>query len=184
AVAWVVGCGWLAIRLHEWVLRLRVPGQRLIEAGEGLQRTFGNAAQTAGRVPFVGGELSGALGHGSDAGAVMVDAGRSQIDAVDYSATGLAVAVIVLGLLPVLWYGLRCRLRYARVASAAVAMRAQAPELLALRALTTQPVRRVLAISADPAAAWRRGEPETIDRLAAVQLASLGLRPRRDTAVP
>ncbi|MDQ2709292.1 MAG: hypothetical protein M3Z25_17400 [Actinomycetota bacterium] len=32
--------------------------------------------------------------------------------------------------------------------------------LLALRALTTVPVRRLRAVSADPAAAWRRNDPD------------------------
>jgi hypothetical protein len=177
AVAWVAACWWFAMLLREWVLELRAPGQRLVDAGGALQRTFGGAAQSASRVPFVGTDLSGALGHGTDAGQVMVDAGRSQIDAVGYAATGLTAAVVVLGLLPVLWYALRLRLRYARAASAAVAMRARDPELLALRALSTQPVRRLLAVSAEPAAAWRAGDTETVGRLAALHLGSLGLRP-------
>src|SRR5205823_2108528 len=113
-LAWVGGLVWLAMRLRESVLTLRVPGQRLIDAGGGLQRTFGSAAQTARQMPFVGTDLSGALGRGTDAGHVMIEAGQSQIDAVDYGAAGLSVAVVVLGLVPVLAYWLPRRLRYAR----------------------------------------------------------------------
>jgi hypothetical protein len=180
AVGWIAACWWAAMRLRDWTLGLRAPGQRLVDAGGTLQHTFGGAAQTAGRVPFVGHDLAGALGNGTDAGQVMIDAGRSQMDAVQAAATGLAIAVVVLGLVPVLWYAFRRRLRYARAASAAASMRADAPDLLALRALGTQPVRRLLAVDGDPAAAWRRGDPEAIDQLAGLHLAALGLRPRRN----
>jgi hypothetical protein len=178
AVTWIVASVWLAMSLRDAILTLRAPGQRLIEAGEGLQHTFASTAQAASRVPFVGNDLAGALGRGTEAGQVMISAGHSQITAVEYSAIGLAVAVIVLlGLLPVLRYWLPSRLRYVRAATAAAAMRTQAPELLALRALTGLPIRRLLGVCTDPAGDWRRGQQDAIDRLAALQLASFGLRP-------
>jgi hypothetical protein len=48
-----------------------------------------------------------------------------------------------------------------------------------VRALTHQPLHRLAAISEDPAAAWCEQDTETVDRLAALELASLGLRPNR-----
>lgn len=178
AVTWIVASVWLAMALRDLILTLRAPGQRLIEAGEELQRTFSSAAQTASRVPFVGNDLSGALGRGTDAGQVMISAGHSQITAVEYSAIGLELTVIVLlGLLPVLRYWLPNRLRYARAATAAAAMRTRAPELLALHALIGISTRRLLDVCTDPAGDWRRGGVESTDKLAALQLASLGLRP-------
>jgi hypothetical protein len=49
-------------------------------------------------------------------------------------------------------------------------------DLLALRAITRRPARRLLAVSPDPAAAWRRDDREIVHRLAALELAALGLR--------
>jgi hypothetical protein len=52
-------------------------------------------------------------------------------------------------------------------------------DLFALRALAHQPLHRLAVISDDPAAAWRERDPATVRRLAALELASVGLRPER-----
>ena len=53
-------------------------------------------------------------------------------------------------------------------------------DLLALRAMTNRPVRRLLRVSPDPAAAWRRDDREVVHALAALELRSLGMKaPRR-----
>jgi hypothetical protein len=46
----------------------------------------------------------------------------------------------------------------------------------ALRALNSQPLRRLLSISADPATAWRDHDPQAMNQLAALELRTLGLR--------
>ncbi|GDY31785.1 hypothetical protein [Gandjariella thermophila] len=185
-VAWLAVSCWAAIQVRDWVLGLRDPGLRLTQAGADLQHTFTSTAQHAGKVPLVGGPLSDALGHGADAGQVMIDAGQRQIAVVDDSAVALAAAVVVFGVVPVLWWWLPRRLRYARAAGAAKLMRERDPELLALRALTALPARRLLAISAEPAAAWHRGETAVTEKLAAAHLAALGLRlpPKARATVP
>src|SRR6266545_1699921 len=48
--------------------------------------------------------------------------------------------------------------------------------VLALRALATQPLRRLSAVDDDPVAAWRQGDPETVAALADLELRRLGLR--------
>ncbi|MGQ0576816.1 MAG: hypothetical protein ACT4RN_21835 [Pseudonocardia sp.] len=73
------------------------------------------------------------------------------------------------------------RLRYARRARAALAVRAIDADLLALRALARMDLRRLRAVAPDPAAAWRRDDRDVVHRLAALELRSLGLRaPARD----
>jgi hypothetical protein len=52
-------------------------------------------------------------------------------------------------------------------------------DLLALRALVSQPLERLTRIDPDVAEAWRRGEGATVDALAAQELRRLGLRSRR-----
>jgi hypothetical protein len=51
-------------------------------------------------------------------------------------------------------------------------------QLLALRALTNRPARRLTAISADPVGGWRHEDPFTIQALAALELRSAGITMR------
>jgi hypothetical protein len=82
--------------------------------------------------------------------------------------------MVVLGWLPL-------RLRWIRRATLAASLRARPSgrDLLALRALTRQPLRRLVAIHPDPATAWRDGENAAMESLAALELRTLGLRPHR-----
>lgn len=178
-LAWVIAWAWVAVQTRAQVLRLQAPGERLVEAGNGVRGAFDGAADSARRVPLVGDDLAGALGGGSGAGRSIADAGRAQIEAVAALASGLAIGIAALALVPVLLGWLPLRLRYARAAAAGAAMRASDPDLLALRALVGLPARRLLRVCDDPAAAWRAGDPAVVDRLAELQLAELGLRGRR-----
>ncbi|HEV7384427.1 MAG TPA: hypothetical protein VGN89_06075, partial [Phenylobacterium sp.] len=49
-------------------------------------------------------------------------------------------------------------------------------DLLALRALATQPLKRLLKVDPEIAALWRRGDPEAVEALARLELRALGLR--------
>ncbi|WP_406689748.1 hypothetical protein REH65_27735 [Saccharopolyspora sp. ID03-671] len=176
AIGWVAAFWWLADRTEAAVLELRAPGHRMIEAGGGLRTTFTDAARTASDVPFVGDDLAGALGRGTSAGDVLVDAGGRVLEVIDLTAGAVSVAIVALSLIPVLAVWLPRRIRYARAAGQAVAMRAQGPDLLALRALTELPHRRLKRVGREPAMAWREGDSEVIAQLAGMRLASLGLR--------
>jgi hypothetical protein len=72
---------------------------------------------------------------------------------------------------------LRLRLRWIRRASCRVsaAERERGRDLLALRALARQPLRRLRAIHPDPVSAWRAGDTSTLDALAGLELRTLGL---------
>jgi hypothetical protein len=54
------------------------------------------------------------------------------------------------------------------------------PALFALRALTNRPLRQLHRVHPDPARAWRAGDPAATAALAELELAALGLRPRRN----
>lgn len=177
AVAWCAVFAWLAHRAYLAVLEWRAPGLRMIDAGRDLDRTMGDAARTASRVPLVGDDLAGALDRGTAAGAMLTDAGRTQVDAVSSGALAAAGLVVLLALIPLVRWWLLPRIAYARAATAAQELRTAAPDLLALRALSTVPCRELRAVHEDPAAAWREGSGAVIDGLAALHLARLGLRP-------
>jgi hypothetical protein len=72
------------------------------------------------------------------------------------------------------------RVRWIRRATAAVGLRegTAGRDLLALRALATQPLRRLAAIDPDPVGAWRSGDESTVEALARLELRRLGVRLR------
>lgn len=176
AIAWVVG--WILIGrfVYNLVTRLQGPAEAIGQAGTFIGDTFGRAAESTDGLPLIGDRLAEALGTGTSAGASLAAAGQAQSETVATMALGLAVVIAVIGILPMLTLWLPLRLRYARAAGSALAARAIDSDLLALRALTTKPVRKLVAVDPDPAAAWRSGNAAAIDRLAALELAELGLR--------
>jgi hypothetical protein len=179
AVGWIWLTVWVARTVHDFVLALQGPARTLAGAGESVRAAFENAARTASTVPFVGDDLARALGTGTGAGDSLVSAGREQIEAIARIAFGTTVATVLLGAMPVLFLWVPLRLRYARLARSAVTARAVDSDLLALRAITRRPVRRLMRVAPDPAASWRRDERPVVHALAALELRSLGLRAPR-----
>ncbi|MEU7480666.1 hypothetical protein AB0A63_32145 [Lentzea sp. NPDC042327] len=175
AVGWVALWIWVATTVHDWVLELRAPGDGLVSAGVSIRDVFTNAAGKARGVPFVGEDLSGALGNGTKAGETLTDAGNAQIGVVQDSAFWLAAALVVVPVLFLLITWLPVRLRYARRAAGVARLRDK-PDLLALRALTSLSPRQLAKFGGDPAVAWRTGDTDVIDELARRELASLGVR--------
>jgi hypothetical protein len=172
AWAWAEAAAWL----YRLVMRLAVPGQRLEDAGRGLSDNLTGAGNKVGELPG-GGAIGAPLRRAAAAAAGVADAGADQQAAVGDLATVLGVLTVVVpvGLVLLVWLPLR--LRWIRRASAAARLRADVPgrDLLALRALTRQPLRRLTAIDPEIATAWRRGDPDAVRRLADLELGALGL---------
>lgn len=178
-IAWVVLCVNIAIAAHELIQRLQVAARTLSGAGDSIRTVFDDASRTAGQVPFVGEALAGALGAGTGAGTSLADAGRQQAEVINTVAVASAVGIVAVAALPIVVVWLVVRIRYARAARSAVRVRTVDSDLLALRAMTHLPVRRLLTVSPDPAAAWRRDDRDVVHRLAALELRGLGLRAPR-----
>jgi len=177
-LTWVAVVVSLAIALHDLVLSLQGPGRDLGAAGAGVRDTFSGAAQTASGVPFVGDDLAGALSGGTRAGDSLVTAGEQEIAAVDALASGLAWAVVLLAVLPVLAVWVTLRARWMIAARAVIVLRdgVYDADLLALRALTLGSPRRLARRVPDAADGWRRGDPHVLARLADLELGRLGLQ--------
>ncbi|HWN32842.1 MAG TPA: hypothetical protein VNP03_08855 [Pseudonocardia sp.] len=179
ALGWLAGFGFAAEQGRALMLRLQAPATGLTNAGTGISDAFAGAARTAAKVPFVGAQLAAALDTGRAAGQSLAGVGEGQLSTIASLATGTAVLVAMVGTLPVLVLWLPLRIRYARLAGAAVACRDRNADLLALRALTSVPVRRLRAVTEDPASGWRRNDPEVVRALAGLELRRLGLRAPR-----
>lgn len=178
AIAWI----WFASWVFDLVNKLAVPGQKLESGGSSLSSSMADAGQRAGGVPLIGDALSTPFDAASRASASVAGAGQDLQDAVRDVAWLLAILIVVLAVGSVVLVWLPLRLRYLRQAGAAAKLRDANPDtdLFALRALVNQPLSALVKVDPDPAAAWRRGDPPLVARLAELELRRWGLRGRSD----
>ncbi|RSM44677.1 hypothetical protein DMA12_16060 [Amycolatopsis balhimycina DSM 5908] len=177
ALLLVVLAVWLGTSVYDQVMKLRAPGDGLVDAGTGLRGTFDSAANTAGGIPFVGNALAKALHGGSAVGNKFADAGHWQIEAVENLAWWMAAIIIALPVLTLVVTWLPLRWHFTRRATAAAHLRTLGDEgldLLALRALATQPLRRLASVDA-AATGWRERDRDVIEKLAGHELSRHGL---------
>lgn len=177
ALLLVVFAVWLAVNVYDEIMKLRAPGDGLVDAGNGLRGTFDSAANSAGGLPLIGDALAKALHGGSDAGMKLADAGKWQIEAVQDLAWWMSALIIAIPLLALVVTWLPLRWHFARQATAAARLRELGDEgldLLALRALATQPLSH-LTSGGKVATGWRERDPEVIRDLARRELRRNGL---------
>jgi hypothetical protein len=177
-VAWVYAWIRVSMWLYHLVEKLAAPGRTLEGAGTGLADNLAKAGRTVGRVPVAGDELAGPFSSAANAARSLADAGREQQAIVHKVALVMAVVVIIVPLALVLFGWLPLRVRWMRRAGAAAALRRarSGRDLLALRALATRPLRSLVRLDPEIAQLWRRGDPDAVEALAALELRRLGLR--------
>lgn len=178
-VIWVYAWVRIGIWVHDIVLKLGVPGQKLESAGTGIAGNLADAGGKVGRVPLVGDQLTKPFTGAADAARSLADAGRQQQEIVGNIALVVALAVVALPLALVLFLWLPLRLRWMRRAGVASAVRDEPAgrDLLALRALASRPLNQLTKLGPDIAQSWRNGDAAAVDALAALELRDLGLRP-------
>jgi hypothetical protein len=176
-LVWLIFWTWLATKLYDLVVSLGVPGEKLASAGDGIANGLRDAGSQAHRVPVAGDALSEPFSRAAQSARGLADAGREQVTVVHEMAWVLALLLLAVPVAVVLFGWLPWRLRWVRRASSAVSLRdgTAGRDLLALRALATQPLRRLSTVDDDPVGAWRRGDPDVLDRLAGLELRHLGL---------
>lgn len=172
-IAWVK----IAWELRERVLLLQGPGQQLESAGRAFGSNMGAAADTAHRIPFVGGSVSSALDKVAGAGSGLAGAGRDEQSIV--ASIALLLFFVVAGL-PVSWALVRWlpgRIRWVRDSAAARTLVGNAAgiELLAYRAVATRPLPELARLSARTVELWRAGDVGATREIAGLELAALGL---------
>jgi|SRR4051794_21920227 hypothetical protein len=178
-VIWVYAWIRVGLWIHDMVLKLGVPGQKLEGAGTGIADNLADAGGKVGRVPLVGDQLTKPFNGAAAAARSLADAGRQQQVIVGNLALVIALFAVALPLALVLFLWLPLRLRWMRRAGVASAVR-DAPagrDLLALRALAGRPLNELAKLGPDIAQSWRDGDAEAVDALAALELRGLGLRP-------
>ncbi len=178
-VGWILAWIWLGTRLHELTLALGAPGRITESAATTLGDRLVGAGDKVSEIPLVGDGVAVPFREAAQASDSLADAGRAQVEAVTTFAWWLAVLVALVPIVVVVVFYLPVRWRFARRAAAGRRLVDSAADLdlFALRAMTHQPLHVLERISDDPAGAWRAGDRAVIDRLAALELASSGLRP-------
>ncbi|MFZ1410437.1 MAG: hypothetical protein WAS07_03170 [Micropruina sp.] len=178
-VAWTA-LWWIAGRLADAVIRtLGDPSRETANAARSLRDSFVDAARNVEGVPFAGGALRQPFLAAADGLRGIIAAAEDQVVGIDNTATLVGWLTFALPVMLLLALWLPGRVRWVRESAAARAF-VQAGthlELLAVRALATQPISALARISPDPAGAWRRHDDDVIERLAELELARLGLKP-------
>jgi hypothetical protein len=176
---WTVAWIWLAVKLYELVNKLAVPGEKLAGAGDDLSSGLSDASGKVGRVPGVGDSLSSPFDKAAEGAKAIADAGRDQQEIVHQMSWVLALLLLLVPMALVVLVWLPLRVRWIRRASTAVGLRGRPAgrDLLALRALVNQPLRRLVALDPEISAKWRSGDTATVEKLAALELRTIGLHP-------
>ena len=177
-VIWVYLWIRAALWVHEMVLKLGVPGEKLQSSGTSLADNLADAGGKVGRVPLVGDQLVKPFNGAADAARSLADAGRQQQEIVGDVALIMALVVVALPLALVLFGWLPLRLRWMRRAGVASRVRDEPAgrDLLALRALASRPLNQLTKLGPDIAQSWRNGDAAAVDALAALELRDLGLK--------
>jgi hypothetical protein len=178
-IIWVYAWIRAGLWVHDLVLKLGVPGQKLETAGGGIADNLADAGSKVGRVPLVGDDLTAPFTRAAEAARSLAEAGRDQQEIVGNLALVLALLLVAVPRALVLFLWLPARVKWIRRAGVAKSVRDQPAgrDLLALRALASQPLNRLTRLGPDIAQSWRNGDESAVDALAALELKDLGLRP-------
>lgn len=170
---------WLLVGLavYDAISTIADAGRQVERGAHGIAGNLASAGHSAQHIPLVGDEVSKPLTSASQAALDIAGAGHDLDATARWLAVLLAMAVVALPILIAVmpWFFLRLRFFRRKLTVTALAATPAGEQLLALRALTNRPPRKLTAISADPVGAWRREDPFTIRSLAALELRSSGI---------
>jgi hypothetical protein len=175
---WSIFWVWAAFWLYHFVQQLAVPGQKLEASGGRMAENLADAGRRVGNVPLIGRPAQAPFDSAADAARGIAEAGKTQQEVVGDLSTVLGWFTALTPILLALALWIPFRLSWMRAATAAVRVRKRpgGAELLALRALASAPLRRIMDIDEDVVTGWRTGNAECTDALARLELRRLGLR--------
>lgn len=136
------------------------------------------AGMHAGGVPFVGGRLQESFDGIADSVGSLADSVQDLTGTIDRVATAAGWVTFALPVVIALaiWLPLRIGFVLRARATALVATRPHGDDLLALRALTTAPLRVLDRLEGDVAAGWRAGDAATLTALSELEQVRAGIR--------
>lgn len=177
-LVWAVGW-WLVSRAaHGAVAAIAGPARRTSDAAQKMAEDFRSAADSVGSVPGAGSSLRAPFDRAAESMLTVVASANEQVTAIERVADLVGVLTVAIPVLIVVVFWLPVRLRFlvnARASRRYIDATADL-DLFALRAMATQPMPVLAAISDDPVRAWRDGDRTVITALADVELRRAGLR--------
>lgn len=185
-LVWVLLWVWVGRLVHDITMLLAAPGRALESAGGGFADRMKDAARSVDNLPVLNDRVATPFDNVAGAGDSIAGAGADLVSAVGKLALVLGVVTASVPIVIVGAFWLWRRIRFVRRAEAAQRfIDADVDlDLFALRAMASQPMERIAAISPDPSGAWRRGDRDVIRRLAELELRDCGLRPPAAAASP
>jgi hypothetical protein len=180
-VAWIAAWILVGKLVHKLVSALAVPGEKMDDAGTSLSAKLLEAAGKVDDLPLVKDGIAAPFEGAAKAADQLRAAGEAQVDAVSSIAIGLAVAVVVVPVLMWLMVYVPLRWRFIRTATSTQRFleAGTGADLVALRAMSTQPLHKLIKISDDPVRAWRDGDTDVVTKLAELELKAVGLSAKR-----
>jgi hypothetical protein len=173
---------WLlvGVAVYDAISEIADAGRQVETGANGIAGNLASAGRGAQHIPLVGDAVSTPLTSASAAARDIAGAGHSLNATASWLAVLLALAVVAVPILIVVvpWLFLRLRFFRRKWTVTGLAATPAGEQLLALRALTNRPPRKLAAISADPVGAWRREDPLAMRALAALELRAAGITVR------
>ena len=177
-LGWAVVWGGIGIFVNQMIAVLAIPARETARTASKLMDNMRDAGDQAARVPGVGEDLRRPFDAASVTLTNLIASANDQVASIERLALiggwvvfGIPVAIVV-----ALWLPRRVRFyRQARASQAFLDSTADL-DLFALRAMASQPLYVLAAVSDDPVKAWLAGDRQVIDQLAAIELRRNGLR--------
>jgi hypothetical protein len=170
---WLIGT-----LVHQTISIIATPAREVARTSSKLAADFRDAATEAAKVPGVGDQLRRPFDAAASTLNGLIASADHQVTNIERLASlvGWLVFLIPVSVVVAFWLPRRIRFwRQARAARIFIDSGADL-DLFALRAMVTQPMHVLAAISDDPVGAWRGGDQTVITKLAEIELGRSGLR--------
>ena len=173
-LGWIVLWILLGLTVYRVVAAVSEPAAAVGRGGERLAESFDEVGDDIDSVPVVGDSLEGPFRSAADAGRDLQAEAEQQRDAIRTAALLVSSLTALAAISAIVLPYLAVRLRWAREATAAVALRDEGVDLrlFAFRAVANRPLRELRRVVPDPAEALAAGD---YDALANLELQRLGL---------
>lgn len=180
-VVWTAIWMLVGVAVYDAIATVADAGRQVENGTHGIAGNLTSAGHGAQHIPVVGDAVSKPLNSAGQAALDIAGALHELDTTASWLAVLLALAVvappILLAAIP--WLFLRLRFFRRKWTVTALAATPAGEQLLALRALTNRPPRKLTALSVDPVGGWRHQDPVIIRALAALELRSAGITIRR-----
>ncbi|MDN5770758.1 MAG: hypothetical protein L0H24_07685 [Microlunatus sp.] len=176
-VVWAVVCALLARLVHSVVTATATPARESAKAIRGVSGDLEAAADKLSGLPGLGPAIRQPFDNAARRLDGLTAAADHQVAVIERAALVLGWSTFLIPVLLVVAVWLPARVRFVVQARAAERFRGTEAgvDLLAIRAIATQPLQRLGQISTDPIHAWRSRDTEVIAALAALELRRTGL---------